>query len=239
MAETAYILSPTKLVLLPELRAGCPMADFATAEAVREKKEEHPDALVVSYVNTTAAVKAETDYCCTSANAVKVVSAVPSEKVIFVPDQNLAAYVAEQVDKEIIPWPGYCHVHHDIQESRVCELMEMHPEAEVIAHPECRKPVLDLADHICSTSQMLDAAITSSAEEFIVATERDMINPLKRAAPNKKFYPISDKTICPMMKTITLFKVLWALESLEPRVEVPEEIRMRALAAVERMLSVR
>lgn len=238
MAETAYILSPTKIVLLPEPDAGCPLADFATAEAVRKRREELSDVLVVSYVNTTAEVKAESDYCCTSANAVGVVSAVESDRVLFVPDQNLAAYVAGRVSKEVIPWPGFCHVHHDIQESRVAELKGIYPEAEVMAHPECRGPVLAISDHVCSTSQMLDVAVSSKAQEFIVATEKDMIYPLQRAAPEKVFHPVSDETICPDMKAISLFKVAWALESLEPRVVVPEDIRVRAFKAVERMLRV-
>lgn len=237
MAETAAILNPDRIVLLPEIRAGCPMADMAPVEAVRRAKELHPNAVVVSYVNTTAAVKAESDYCCTSSNAVRVTREVEGEEILFLPDRNLAAYVAKYVpEKRIIPWDGYCHVHQDIAVKDVMEVLENHPGAEIIAHPECTEEVLSIADHVRSTSGMVAAANESSADEFVVATEAGMIYPLKRAVPGKLFYPTGNKPLCPNMKLITLPKVLLALENLEPRVMVPEDVRVRALLPVERML---
>jgi len=239
MAETAYILNPEKIVLLPEIRAGCPMADMVTAEDVLMMKREYPRACVVSYVNTSARVKAESDYCCTSANAVEVVASVPFSEVLFFPDRNLADYVASNVDKRIIAWQGFCPTHEMIMVDDIKEALAEHPEAEVIAHPECRPEVLSLAHHIKSTSGMVDAAIRSSAKEFIVATESGMIHPLKKAVPEKDFYPPAKEPLCPNMKLTTLSKVLWALQTLEPKVIVPEEIRVRALRAVERMLELK
>jgi len=237
MAETAFILSPDKTVLLPEMRAGCPMADMADAADVARARDENPDAMVVSYVNTSAAVKAVSDYCCTSANAVQVTRAVTSDRVLFVPDKNLAAYVASQVDKEIIAWDGFCPTHENITAQHIELARIEHPQAEVIAHPECSAEVLALADHIRSTSGMLDAALESPATEFIVATESGMLYPLANAAPEKTFFSPAAEPLCPNMKLTTLSKVLWALQTLEPRVTVPEEIRVRALGAVERMLA--
>ncbi len=237
MTETVYILSPDKIVLLPDLSAGCPLADMADAESVLRLKEEHPDAVVVSYVNTTASVKAVSDYCCTSANAIKVVSAVDSRKVIFVPDRNLAAYVSSVVDKEIIPFPGFCPVHEEIRASQVQFVLEEHPHAEVIAHPECTPEVISMANHVRSTSGMVEAAISSSADEFVVATEEGMLYPLNKNVPGKRFFAPAGEHICADMKKITLTKVLNALRSLEPRIVVPEEIRVKALASVERMLA--
>jgi quinolinate synthase len=237
MAETAYILSPDKTVLLPEMRAGCPMADMADAADVVKARQEHPGAMVVSYVNTTAAVKAVSDYCCTSANAVKVVEAVEADEILFVPDRNLAAYVASRVDKKIIPWDGFCPTHDEMTAEQVMRALEVHPSAEVIAHPECRQEVLAIANHVRSTSGMLNAAVVSDSEEFIIATESYMLYPLSKAAPEKRFYALPGNPICPDMKLTTLSKVLWALQTLEPRITVPEDIRVRALQAVERMLA--
>ncbi len=237
MAETAYILSPHKVVLLPEMRAGCPMADMADAPGVLQAKEEHPRAVVVSYVNTSAAVKAVSDYCCTSANAAQVVQAVEGDEILFLPDRNLAAFVAAQVDKKVIPWNGFCPTHEYITAEHVMRALEMHPEAEVIAHPECRQEVLAIAHHVRSTSGMLNAAVSSSAHEFIIATESGMLYPLGKAAPDKVFHTLPEEPLCPNMKLTTLSKVLWALQTLEPRVTVPEDIRVRALKSVERMLA--
>ncbi len=237
MAETAYIVDPTKLVLLPEMLAGCPMADMVSAEDVRMTREMHPGAVVVSYVNTSAAVKAESDYCCTSGNAVEVVSAVDGDEILFFPDRNLAAYVETRVpEKHIIAWEGFCPVHEQITSEQVRRALDEHPGAELIAHPECRPEVLALADHIRSTSGMVDAALNSDAGTFIVATEEEMLRVLSGSVP-KEFFPPTGEHICPNMKLITLSKVLWALQTLEPRVVVPDEIRDRALRAVERMLS--
>jgi len=237
MAETACILCPDRIVLLPEMRAGCPMADMAAAADVAAARERNPGAAVVSYVNTSAAVKAESDYCCTSANSVEVVAAVEGDTVLFVPDRNLAAYTAGRVDKRVIPWDGFCPVHEEITVEQVMDALAEHPGAEVIAHPECRPDVLAIADHVRSTSGMVDAALLSDAPEFIVATEEGMLYPLERAVPGKVFHPPAGEHVCPDMKLITLSKVLWALQTLEPRVTVPAEIRARALLAVERMLS--
>lgn len=237
MAETASILCPRKTVLLPDIHAGCPMADMADARDVKRMKEKNPGAVVVSYVNTTAAVKAESDYCCTSSNAVEVVQGVHAKEVIFVPDRNLARYVEERVeDKIIFPWNGYCHVHQNIRPEHIREALEKHPGAQVIAHPECSGEVLALAHHVRSTSGMVDAARFSDAGEFIVATESGMIYPLSKAVPHKRFYPPTVEPLCPNMKLITLSKVLRSLETLTPRVMVPEGIRVGALRAVERML---
>ena len=237
MAETASILCPQKIVLLPDLHAGCPMADMADARDVQRMKEQLPGAAVVSYVNTTAAVKAVSDYCCTSSNAVEVVKGIDTEEIIFVPDRNLASYVAARVeDKIIYPWNGYCHVHQGINARHILQTLEEHPGAEVIAHPECIREVLDLAHHIRSTSGMVDAATASEADEFVLATEAGMIHPLSKAVPHKRFYPPSHEPLCPNMKLITLSKVLQSLETLTPEVKVPEGIRERALMSVERML---
>lgn len=237
MAETASILCPDRIVILPDLNAGCPMADMAAARDLRRFRENHPEVVVVSYVNTTAAVKALSDYCCTSSNAVEVVRRAEGDEILFLPDRNLAAYVAERVpEKKIIPWDGYCHVHQSIRREHILEARKLHPEAEVIAHPECTPEVLELADHICSTSGMVDAARDSEAVEFIVATESGMIHPLRKAVPHKRFHPPIVEPLCPNMKLTTLSKVLRSLETLHPRVKVPEGVRIRALRAVERML---
>ncbi len=239
MAETASIFCPHKTVLLPDINAGCPMADMAAAREVKRVRERYPRAAVVSYVNTTAEVKAVSDYCCTSSNAVEVVRSVKAEEIIFVPDRNLAAYVAERVEgKRIIPWNGFCHVHQGISVEDVLEALREHPDAEVIAHPECTREVLRLAHHIESTSGMLRAASASAAREFILATEAGMLYPLSKAAPGKRFYPPAREPLCPNMKLTTLSKILRSLETLAPEVKVPEGIRVRALPAVERMLAV-
>jgi quinolinate synthase len=237
MAETASILCPRQTVLLPDLYAGCPMADMADARDVRRMKEQLRGAAVVSYVNTTAAVKAVSDYCCTSSNAVEVVKGIDAEEIIFVPDRNLASYVAERVeDKIIFPWNGYCHVHQGIGAGHILKALEEHPGAEVIAHPECTGEVRALAHHIRSTSGMVDAAIVSDADEFVLATEAGMIHPLSKAVPHKRFYPPANEPLCPNMKLITLSKVLQSLATLTPQVKVPDGIRDKALMAVERML---
>jgi quinolinate synthase len=239
MAETAHILSPDKVVLLPDMRAGCSLADTAEAERVAGAKVDNPGAVVVSYVNTTAGVKAVSDYCCTSSNAVKVVRAVEGDRVIFVPDRNLGRYVADRVDKEVILWDGYCATHDDITVRQVKSALEAHPGAEVIAHPECGPEVLAISDHIHSTSGMAEAALRSPAREFIVATESGMLYPLGKEVPDKSFYHPGPEPLCPTMKLTTLSRVLWALQTMEPRITLPEEIRVRALGAVERMLALR
>lgn len=240
MAETAAILSPEKIVLIPDPRAGCPLANMVTPEALRSRKKELPGAVVVAYVNTTAAVKAESDIVCTSANAAQVIRSLPPEKeVLFVPDRNLGQYAAAQnPDRKVILWDGYCFVHDQIRAEEIRKAKEEHPGAEVLAHPECRPEVLALADKVASTSGMLRYASKSAAEEFIVVTEEGLLHQLRKQNPGKKFYLASPRLVCPTMKLTTLEKVYQALRDLEPRVVVPEDVRERAVRAVERMLAV-
>ena len=239
MAESAAILSPQKIVLLPEEDAGCPMADMVTAEALRAKKAEVPGAVVVCYVNTSAEVKAECDIACTSANAVKVVASLPEERpIIFVPDKNLGAYVTSRTGREMIMWEGYCNTHHRLSADEVGAVKDSHPGALLLVHPECRPEVVALADHVASTTGMLRYAGENPATEFIVATEMGILHQFSKRYPGKTFYPASNKLVCPNMKATTLDKVLTALQTLEPRVTVPEEIRERALQCLERMLAV-
>ncbi|MCX5645036.1 MAG: quinolinate synthase NadA [Phycisphaerae bacterium] len=239
MAETARILSPRKMVLLPDRWAGCPMADMITAEQLRGLKQKHPDALVVCYVNSTAEVKAESDYCCTSANAVAVVQSLPQDRpVIFVPDQHLGQFVAKQTGRDLILWPGYCPTHALISEDDVRKAKEQHPDAVVIAHPECLEPVKDLADALLSTGQMIRFVKDSPAQCFIVATEIDMIHPLRKVRPDAEFVPASPRSVCPNMKKITLEKVLASLAGLQFQIEVPEAVRVRAERSLQRMVEI-
>ncbi len=239
MAESAAILSPDKIVLLPEIKAGCPMADMVTVEALRERKKEIPGAVVVCYVNTSAAVKAESDVCCTSANAVKIVSSLPADQpVLFIPDENLGQYVARQTGRKIHLWEGYCNTHDKLFAEDVLAAREAHPDALVLVHPECRPEVIDLADAVASTTGMIRFARESDAREFIVCTEMGILHQFRKQCPDKHFYPASDKLICPNMKATTLEKVHRALVTLEPRVTVPAEIREKALRSLERMLAV-
>ena len=239
MAETAAILSPQKKVVLPENGAWCPMAHMIAPDQLRDLKSQNPRAAVVCYVNSTAEVKAESDICCTSANGVQVVNSLPEKQVIFVPDRNLAAYVARYTDKEIIPWNGYCYVHDHFTPSEVEAARELHPLAEVLVHPECRPEVINLADYVYSTAGMGRHAKVSKAREFIIGTETGMIYRLKKENPEKEFYPLSEMAVCQNMKKTNLDKVLRALQTLEPRVSVPEEIAIRAKRSIERMLAVR
>ena len=240
MAETAKILSPQKKVLLSVKGATCPMAAMADVEEVKEMKTQHPDALVVAYVNTTAAVKAESDICCTSANAVKVVESLPADKsIISVPDQNLGNYVKEKTGRNIILWPGYCHVHQFISESSVLKAKEKHPNAKVIAHPECKPDVLQHADEITSTAGMVTYAKGNDSKEFIVLTEIGMLNSLKRELSDKQFFTPEfegEAGICPNMKMTTLEKVYETLLNEENEVVVDEEIALKARAALNKMM---
>lgn len=239
MAESAAILSPQKTVLLPEQNAGCPMADMVDAAALRAKKEEMPEAMVVCYVNTSAEVKAECDIACTSANAVKVVNSIPADQpVLFVPDKNLGNYVARQTGRELTIWEGYCNTHDRVSKEDVLEAKAAHPNALILVHPECRPEVVDLADAVASTTGMLRYARESQAREFIVCTENGILHQFHKQCPDKEFYLASNKLVCPTMKATTLEKILHALENLEPRVTVPSEIRTKALNSLERMLAV-
>jgi quinolinate synthase len=236
MAETAAILCPDKTVLLPDINAGCPMADMITAESLRKMKREHPNAVVVAYVNTTAEVKAETDICCTSANAVDIVQRLDSNEIIFIPDQYLGHYVSSRTGKEMILWPGYCPTHARIQAEDIARLKREHPQAEVMVHPECRPEVIEIADAVKSTSGMCRYAGETEAKEIIVGTEVGIIHRLRKENPDKLFIPVSEQAICPRMKLITLENILWALQDMTPQVKVPENIRIRAKAAVDRMI---
>jgi len=239
MAETAAILSPQKTVLLPDNSAGCPMADMIDAEQLRGLKQEHPDALVVCYVNSTAEVKAESDYCCTSANAVELVGSLPEDKkIIFVPDQHLGRFVAERTGRDIVLWPGYCRTHVMITVDDIKAAKAKYPDAVVMAHPECSEPVKELSDELLSTGQMLKFAAESTAKQFIVATETGIIHTLKKQSPRAEFIPASNRAICQNMKMITLEKIIWALEDMQYKISVPEEIRDKARQALDRMVEI-
>jgi len=238
MAESAAILSPQKTVLLPEEKAGCPMADMITAEGLKVLKEQHPGAPAVTYINSSAAVKAETDVCCTSANAVKIVSSLPEKKIIFSPDRNLGAYIQSQLpEKELILWAGYCPTHEQITVEDVLALIREHPQAKVLVHPECRQEIIALADYVHSTTGIIKGARDLAAEEFIICTEYDLLHRLEKEAPGKKFYFPAQKPLCPNMKLITLKKIASALENMAPVITVPEDIRQKAQKSLERMLA--
>ncbi|MGD9142934.1 MAG: quinolinate synthase NadA [Dehalococcoidia bacterium] len=238
MAETAAILSPQKTVLLPDARSGCPMADMITAEQLRRKKKELPDATVVTYVNSSAEVKAESDYCCTSANGVKVVQNLEADEILFVPDQYLGDYIAKKTGKQMTLWPGYCPTHVRILPEDIVRRKNEYPGAHVVVHPECRPDVIALANEALSTSGIIRYAARDDVNELIVGTEVEILHRLKKENSGKTFIPASEKAICPNMKRITLEKVLSSLETMSPRVEVPEEIRIKAKAAVDRMLAI-
>ncbi len=239
MAESAAILAPGKTVILPRLDAGCPMADMVTAEGLRAMKERHPRATVVTYVNSTAAVKAETDICCTSANAVRVVRSLPAEEIIFVPDRNLGRYVASQVpEKTFHFWDGYCPTHERLGVDAILRAKGEHPEALFMAHPECPPEILALADHVCSTSGMYEYARRSPARTFIVGTEAGILFRLRRENPGKEFILPSSALICPNMKLTSLEDILRSLQTLGPEVTVPAEVAGRARVALDRMLAV-
>lgn len=263
MAESASILSPDKTVLLPEIKAGCPMADMVTVSTsrnlkhnfpgyeykdgytypaeftIRDIKKLHPGVPVVTYVNTTAEVKAESDICCTSANAVKIVDSLDSDKVICIPDRNLSAWIARNTKKEIIAWDGFCHVHDRITISDVERARAEHPNAIVLAHPECRIEVCEKADHVTSTSGMLRFAKSSDAKEFIIGTETGLMYGLRKENPGKTFYPLRKDMICPNMKKTLLQSVLHCLETETYKIKVPEEIRVPAKRALDRMLEIK
>jgi quinolinate synthase len=239
MAETAAILSPEKTVLLPDKFAGCPMADMINAQQLQELKNEHPDALVVCYVNSTAEVKALSDYCCTSGNALELVCSLPEDReIIFIPDKNLGGFIIERTGREMILWPGHCSTHMRILATDVLSARKKHPDAWVLAHPECTPDVRALADELLSTGQMLKFAKTSDVSEFIIATENGILHSLKKQNPDKQFYPVTEKAICPNMKKISLEKVAWALEDMQYQVTVPEPVCTQARRSLDRMLEV-
>lgn len=236
MAETAKILSPEKMVLLPRKEAGCPMADMITAEDLRILKEKYPGAKVVSYVNTNADVKAESDICCTSANAIEVVRNIRAERVIFTPDRNLAAYCQRFVDKEIIPWNGYCYVHEKIRKDEVRLAKEKFPDALLLVHPECNPSVIDLADEVLSTSGMLNFAEKSDKKKFLIGTEEGLIYRLKKENPGKEFYSAGTAKMCRNMKLTTLNDVYSSLKEERYAIELSEGIIKSAQKALMEML---
>jgi quinolinate synthase len=238
MAETASILNPDKKVLLPDLNAGCPMANMITAPQLIAKKKEIPDAAVVCYINSSAKVKAESDICCTSANAIKVVHSLEAQHILFVPDQYLGHYVSTKVNKKFTFWPGYCPTHARIRPEDIIRLKTQYPNAKVMIHPECRPDSIALADEVLSTSGMLRFAHSTPSKEIIVGTELGIIYRLRKENPGKTFIPVSEQAICPRMKLITLEKILWSLQEMSPEIKVPEVVRVRALKAVNRMLKI-
>jgi quinolinate synthase len=238
MAETAKILNPKKTVLLPNLAAGCSLADSITGDALAERRDElrrvYPDLAVVTYVNTTAEVKAESDVCCTSSNAVRIVEALPNQNILFTPDENLAAYVQTQTRKNIVAWNGNCYVHHQIRPEQIQRVREAMPHVRVIAHPECRADVLALADVVLSTSGMIEYAKKSEAHEFLIVTECGLSDRLLLELPEKKFYKACK--LCQYMKMITLEETAEALRSLRHPIHIEEDVRARAEHAIRRML---
>jgi quinolinate synthase len=238
MAESAAILAPDKIVLLPRLDAGCPMADMVTPEGLRQMKAQHPGAPVVTYVNSSADVKAESDICCTSANAVRVVNSLAADEVILVPDRNLGRYIASHTDKTCHLWEGYCPTHDRLLVADVERALAEHPDALFMAHPECPPEILALAHHICSTSGMYDYANKSPAKQFIVGTEAGILWRLRRENPGKEFILPTSRLICPNMKLTSLEDVLRCLQTMSPQITVPADIRERAKVTLDRMLAV-
>jgi len=238
MAETASILNPDKTILLPDASAGCPMANMITAEQLRQKKKELPGATVVTYINSSAAVKAESDYCCTSANGVRVVQSIKNDEIIFVPDQYLGDFIAKRTGKKMTLWPGYCPTHVKLLPEDIIKSKQEHPRAKVVVHPECRPDVVALADEALSTSGMIRYAAREDVKELIVGTEVELLHRLNKENPGKKFYAASKKAVCPNMKKITLEKILESLETMMPEIKVPEDIRVKAKLAVDRMLEI-
>lgn len=244
MAETAKILNPSKKVIIPDLNAGCSLADACPVDKFRAFKAKYPDHIVVSYVNCSAAVKAESDIICTSANAVKIVNAIPRDKkIIFAPDKNLGAFVSKQTGRDLVLWDGTCIVHEIFSEKKLVQLRMKYPQAKVLAHPECEAPVLALADFIGSTKAMLDFSAKDEAQEYIVATESGILHQMRKLAPHKHFIPAPPNNNCacnecPYMRLNSLEKVVAALETLSPEIDVPESIRAKALLPIQRMLEI-
>lgn len=237
MAESAAVLNPQMKVVVPSREAGCALSDMITAESLRRVKAEHPDAGVVCYVNSTAAVKAESDICCTSSNAVNIARSMPQKKLLFVPDRNLASFVAKQVpEKEIIPWDGYCPIHERLSKDYLLKAKQSHPQAKIIAHPECTEEVRNTADYVVSTSGMMKVAQESEAKEFICTTECGMVQRMKREIPGKKFYTVC--SVCFDMKKNTLELIEESLQFERHEITVPEATAGRARLAFERMFAV-
>lgn len=236
MAETAAILNPNKKVLIPNISAGCPLADMITADQLRSFKKLYPDAAVVCYVNSSADVKAESDICCTSSNAIKVINSLDTKRVIFIPDKNLGKYASSFTNKEVILWQGFCPTHAYISAEDVLKTKAEHPRAVFIAHPECDPDVLAIADYVCSTGKMIQYAKETSVKEIILGTEMGMLYRLRKENPDKTFYIASSKLICPNMKKINLENILASLENLQHVITVPEHIQQKAHRSIKRML---
>ncbi len=239
MAESAAILSPQKTVLLPRADAGCPMADMVDVSGLQALKAQHPGVPVVTYVNSTAAVKAESDICCTSANAISVVRSLSDTKLIFAPDRNLGRWIAKQLpEKEFIFWEGYCPTHERLTAAKVLEMKAAHPDAQFVCHPECSPEVSALADHVCSTSGMYFYCTQSPVKKFIIGTEAGILFKLRQDNPDKEFILASPALICPNMKLTSLEDILLALQTMQPVVAVTEEVRLKSQAALDKMLAV-
>jgi quinolinate synthase len=237
MAETAKILSPDKTVLLPDEEAGCPMADMITADQLEQEKAKYPGVQVVCYVNSSAAVKAGSDICCTSANAVQVVRTIDRDcPILFVPDQYLGHYAMQKAGREMHLWPGYCPTHMKIGVNDVIRKREDYPEAKILVHPECRPDVIDAADEALSTGGIIRYARSYKGNTLIIGTETGILHRLRKENPTLEYVPVTRRGLCPNMKRITLEKVLWSMEAMKPRIEIPEDVRQSALTAVERML---
>jgi quinolinate synthase len=239
MAQSAKILNPEKNVIHPDIEAECPMANTVNTNELIKLKNKHPDAKIVSYINTNIETKAISYICCTSANGTNVVESISSEKIIFVPDKNLGDYIQRHVkNKELIIWPGLCPTHHRIRVDDISKLKENHPKAEILVHPECRPEVIDISDYALSTNGMVNYVKNSKNNEFIIGTEKDLCYRLKNENPNKNFYPVKS-AICPNMKKITFEKVLNSLESLEPKIEISKEIMEKAKLPLKRMMDIK
>jgi quinolinate synthase len=240
MAETAKILSPFKTVLLPDPKAGCPMADMIDAEGLTALQARHPDAVTLCYVNTSADVKAHCDYCCTSGNALKMVQHILKnhDEIIFVPDKYLAHYVSQQVGRDFIVWEGFCPTHARIEPDDIVRAREAHPQAKVLVHPECPPSLTQLADMVGSTEKMCHFVHDDAATEFIIGTELGIIHRMKKENPSKFFYPVSDRAVCPNMKRNTLEKILWSLTDMTYEITVPQENMDKARGSIERMLEI-
>ncbi len=238
MAESAKILSPDKTVLLPNANAGCPLADMLSVQQLRQLKQQYPGVPVVTYVNSTAAVKAESDICCTSSNALKVVNSLEADTVIFAPDKNLGHYVQQHTDKKLIIWDGFCPTHNSLKPEDVELIKSNYPQAEILIHPEAPAEVLEKADFVGSTGQILSYVRDSSRKEFIIGTEQGILHTLRVQNPDKKFYLLSKKLLCTNMKKITLESVLHALETMTTEIVLPQDVMTKAKRALDRMLQV-
>ena len=239
MAESAKILSPHKTVLLPELDAGCPMADMITADELREKKKLYPNAVVVCYINSSAEVKAECDVCCTSSNAVNIIKSLKEKDILFVPDKNLGSYIANMVpEKNIILWEGFCATHHKIKVDEVKKIKELHPDALLLIHPECQPVVVEYADFVGSTKQIIDFAKESDSKKFIIGTEMGVLYKLKKDSPDKVFYLMAPGLVCPNMKKTSLQSIYNSLKEMKYQIELSEDIRIKAKKCLDRMLEI-